>query len=75
MNRFYMAVTEKVAKENGYPKDGYISFVIPFTEATNVETLIRETFVHENVYTSKKQAQEVCDFWNECYKKNGTYAF
>ena len=24
---------------------------------------------------TKKKAHELADFWNECYKKNGTYLF
>ena len=26
-----------------------------------------------SVFTSKKKAEEICNFWNETYKKNGTY--
>lgn len=28
-----------------------------------------------NLCATKKQAEELAAFWNECYKKNGTYAF
>lgn len=28
-----------------------------------------------NIMPTKKRAQEVVDFWNDCYKKNGSYAF
>lgn len=28
-----------------------------------------------NAFTSRKQAEEVAEFWNECYKRNGTYLF
>ncbi len=28
-----------------------------------------------NIMPTKKRAQEVVDFWNECYRKNGTSIF
>lgn len=28
-----------------------------------------------NAFPSKKQAEETTAFWNECYKRNGTYFF
>lgn len=28
-----------------------------------------------NAFPSKKQAEETAAFWNECYKKNGTFLF
>lgn len=28
-----------------------------------------------NACTTKKAAEELRDFWNECFKNNGTYAF
>lgn len=28
-----------------------------------------------NAFPSKKQAEETAAFWNECYKRNGTYLF
>lgn len=28
-----------------------------------------------NAFPSKKQAEETAAFWNECYKRNGTYFF
>lgn len=28
-----------------------------------------------NIMPTKKRAQEVVDFWNDLYKKNGSYAF
>lgn len=28
-----------------------------------------------NSCPTKKAAKELADFWNDCYKKNGTYAF
>lgn len=31
--------------------------------------------LHVNVCDSYKQAKEIAEHWNECYKKNGTYLF
>lgn len=28
-----------------------------------------------NAFPSKKQAEETAAFWNDCYKRNGTYLF
>lgn len=28
-----------------------------------------------NACKTMKEAKKISDFWNECYKKNGTYAF
>lgn len=28
-----------------------------------------------NIYGTKKQAGEIVTFWNDCYKRNGTYLF
>ena len=28
-----------------------------------------------NAFLSKKQAEETAAFWNDCYKRNGTYLF
>lgn len=28
-----------------------------------------------NAFPSKKQAEETAAFWNECYKRNGTFLF
>lgn len=28
-----------------------------------------------NAFPRKKQAEETAAFWNECYKRNGTYLF
>lgn len=28
-----------------------------------------------NICESRKEASKLADYWNECYKKNGTYMF
>ena len=67
--RFYAAITKEIEKGKLY------AYVEPFTDDTNVLHLSPLGAVHINVYATKKRAREVVDFWNECYKANGTYAF
>ena len=31
--------------------------------------------VSANICSSKKDAEEIAAFWNDCYKKNGRYMF
>lgn len=67
--RFWTAVTEE---ENGR----YCSYVMPFTEYDNVLFVLRgDKLKHANVFSTKKRACEVANYWNECYKQNGTYMF
>lgn len=68
-NYFYAAVTvEKGGKYNAY--------VIKFADCDNVlYTLNPKGCIHANVYKTKKEAYRIADFWNECYKRNGTYLF
>lgn len=31
--------------------------------------------IHANILPTKKRAEEVAQYWNDCYKANGTYFF
>lgn len=31
--------------------------------------------IHVNILPTKKRAEEVAQYWNDCYKANGTYFF
>ena len=66
MSRFYAAViTEETGK--------YWAWVLPFTSNDNALCVFQVKGIKSaNIYTTKKQAREICDFWNECYKNNGT---
>lgn len=64
--KFYAAVT---VEESGK----YISYVLPFTSQDNVICCLNiKNIVSANVYDTRKRAEEICEYWNECYKKNGT---
>ena len=70
MSRFYAAVTIKD------PDGKLFAFVEPFTESDNIVSKFEmRGILHANVYTTKKRASEVVDFWNDCYRRNGTYKF
>lgn len=69
MSRLYAVIT---VEEDGK----YISYVLPFSSADNVIsklTIKNISFAH--IYKSKKEAEKVCRYWNECSKNNGTYMF
>lgn len=62
---FYLAVTEV--------KDGKcFSSVLRVSDCENL-TCVLKHYYSANIMPSKKKAQEVVDFWNRCYKANGTY--
>lgn len=44
-------------------------------EATKAANLADPSLRALNVFDSKKEAAFYRDFWNECFKKNGTYAW
>ncbi len=68
-SRLYAAVT--VTEE-----EKYCAYVIPFRSSDNALSKFKDKgLLHANVYTSKKDAEEIAGFWNECYKKNGTYLY
>lgn len=70
MKNFYYAVSEH---ENG---KNY-AYVIKATASDNLLGLFER---HKNLKTAnacetKKQAENLANFWNECYKINRTYMF
>lgn len=70
MRKTYLAVTES---ENGKN----FSYVIGIGENENVFSALSryKNLESGHIFPTKKKAQEVADFWNECYKNNGTYKF
>ena len=68
-NYFYYAV---VNKEN----DKYCAYA----ERVNGSNCIKHYFDADNIEivmptATFKEAKETAEYWNECYKKNGTYMF
>lgn len=69
MSRLYAVIT---IREDGK----HISYVLPFSSADNaISKLAIKNISSANVYKSRKEAEEVCRYWNECYKNNGTYIY
>lgn len=65
----YCAVTHA---ENGK----YYSYIFRISENENIKAKINDPrIIHANVYHTKKLAAATVEFWNACYKANGTYLF
>ena len=84
MKNFYITVAVKGDKnknifsdEKKEYKEGYGAFVIKVSENDNVfwNLDIIGGLMHANIKPTKKEAQALADFWNECYKQNGTYLY
>lgn len=68
MKNAYIAVS---IKEN----DKNYAYMIKVSEMDNlVGKLNIKGIEFANMFDTKKKAGEVVEYWNECYRKNGTYA-
>lgn len=67
---FWMAVTVK-------NEDGLYAFPMRVSEYDNLAWKLEciANLKYANLMPTKKRAIEVTDFYNECYKKTGTYAY
>ncbi len=56
---------------------GYYADVLRVSSDSNILSALSAIggLKSANAFPSKKQAEEVADLWNECYKRNGTYPF
>lgn len=70
MKNFYYAVN---TQENGK----IYAFVVKADINDNLKYLFSgyKNLTSINACPTKKRAEELCEFWNECYKANGTYLF
>lgn len=84
MKNFYITVGVKGNKNENIFSDekkeyeeGYFACVIKVSESDNLKNHLEAIrgLVHANIRPTKKDAQELADFWNECYKQNGTYLY
>ena len=65
----YIAITTKT-------DDKYVSWVIRVRDNDNLLSVLNiKDIQHANICSSKKKAYELSDYWNECYKINGTYLY
>ena len=76
MANFYIAVSVKqdrnettfTERKNPEYNPGYYAFVIHSLDCIG-------GIIHANILPTKKRAEEVAQYWNDCYKANGTYFF
>ena len=65
----YIAVT---VSENGK----YYAYALKVHQSENIcWKLDIKGIEHANICNTKKECSELVNFWNECYKNNGTYMF
>ena len=83
MKRFYYVVSVDYTGDQHYYKPGedltgkkLCAFVESVTEQDNILPLLNRwgNVWAVNAFETKKRAEEVADYWNDCYKRNGTYA-
>lgn len=84
MKRFYYAINEDLSEDPAFtkyaPQDGkklLFASVVSAGETDNLLSVFQrnKNIVSVNACQTKKAAEELAAFWNECYKQNGTYAF
>lgn len=64
----YYVVTEK--------KDGkFVSYALTVGRNQNIGKDFFGKYDTVNNCSTKKEAEEIARYWNECYKKNGTYMY
>jgi len=66
----YLTVT--VAENNKYA-----SFVLPVSGSANLVAVLGSIkgLSAANICATKKDAIQISEFWNECFRKNGTYLY
>lgn len=70
MKKAYLATTIE--------KDGKrYSYIVSVNNRDNLLSVLGRIkgIEHANIYLTKKEAVKTVQFWNECYKNNGTYMF
>ncbi len=85
MKKFYMAVTVKQDRNHRIFTEcpsveyspGYYAFVHSIGQNDNLKSSLDSIGGLQCVQLcqSKKEAVQLADFWNDCYKQNGTYFF
>lgn len=83
MKYFYIAVTVDYTGDPHYYGDGeglakgkYYSFVERVSHNDNILSRLGHIggIKYANLCSSKKEAEELTAFWNDCFEKNGTLA-
>ena len=77
MKNFYMAVS--VVVESTFTDDpgGNYAYMVKFTSNDNLKSVLDRIggLKAANMCTTKKEAKELVETWNEAYNQNGTHAF
>lgn len=69
MKNHYIAIQ---IRENGK----YYAYAIKVSESDNLlSKLDIKDIISANICDTKKRAEELVTFWNDCYKRNGTWLF
>lgn len=66
---YYLAASDTKAGKN-------FAYVLEAGSSNNLLYVLagRSNLKYVNICDSKKEAKKIVDFWNDCYKKNDTYA-
>ena len=77
MKNFYMAVSVVVESTLTDDAGGNYAYMVKFTSSDNLRSVLDRIggLKAANMCTTKKEAKELVEVWNEAYKQNGTYAF
>ena len=84
MKNFYMVVTVELDKnenifsdEKKEPSMGLYSYVITANTSENLLSSFGciRGLKSANIFETKTKAVQIADYWNECFKKNGTYLY
>ena len=69
MNNHYIAVTVCEGGKN-------YAYVVKVREDENLLSKLEiKNIKTANIFSTKKEAKIIAEYWNKCYKDNGTYMF
>lgn len=69
MKNFYIVV--QITENNKH-----YAYVVKVSESDNLLSKLKITNIQSaNIFPTKKRAYEVAEYWNACFKANGTYYF
>lgn len=82
MTNSYLVVQVKGDRNDGRdachdPDYGYYAYVLKTNEKTNLVAQLDDIvgLVSATICPTKKRAEELAEFWNTCFRRNGTYLF